>query len=225
VLIETRFTAPTPVEDLWAYLLDVERIAPCMPGAELTEIVDERTWKGKLKAKFGPVAMTFAGTVTMAERDDDAHRVVLHAKGLEAKGKGAADASVTAWLEPAEGTATTVMIQADITMSGFVAQVSRGLLPDVSQKLTQRFADCLQETLETDGASARSEEPGANAGRHVTPGPSEDEAQGSPEGASPRSAAPAAGTHVGGLRLGLWALFRAVGRFFGRLFGRRDDDG
>ena len=144
--IENEFTVPAPADRLWSYLLDVERIAPCMPGAELTETVDERTWKGKVNMKLGPVSLSFSGTVAIEERDDAAHRVVLRAKGMESKGKGAANAAVTSWLEPGEGTTTVKMI-ADIQLTGAVAQLSRGLLPEVSRKLTQQFADCLQENM------------------------------------------------------------------------------
>ena len=126
--IENEFTVPAPVDQVWAYLLDVERIAPCMPGAELTETVDDHTWKGKVLMKLGPVSLSFAGTVAMTERDDDAHRAVLSAKGMEQKGKGAANASVTSWLEPGDGQTTVKMI-AEIQLTGAVAQLSRGLLP------------------------------------------------------------------------------------------------
>ena len=88
MLIQNEFTVAAPMDFLWSYLLDVEKIAPCMPGAELTEVVDDHNWKGKLNAKFGPVSMSFAGTVTIESRDDAAHRVVLSAKGMEQKGKG-----------------------------------------------------------------------------------------------------------------------------------------
>src|SRR5919108_97429 len=128
MLIEDSFTVHTPVDRLWAFLQDVERIAPCMPGAELTETVDDHTWKGRVHVKFGPVQMTFSGTVTMDERDDEAHRAKLSAKGTEQRGKGAASA-------------------------GAAAQLSRGLLPDVSKLLTKKFADCLQSTLEQEGAA------------------------------------------------------------------------
>src|SRR5262245_37943758 len=121
MLIENEFPASAPVPELWAFLLDVERIAPCMPGAELTETVDDRTWKGKLNMKCGPVAMSFAGTVTMTERDDAAHRVVLSAKGMEQRGKGAANATVTSWLEPRDDGTSTVKMQADISLTGAVA--------------------------------------------------------------------------------------------------------
>jgi carbon monoxide dehydrogenase subunit G len=141
MLIENEFTVAADPGFLWRYLLDVERIAPCMPGAELTEVVDDRNWKGKLNAKFGPVSLSFAGTVTMEERDDDAHRVTLSAKGMESKGKGAATAKVTSLLEPPVDGKTTVRMQADITLTGAAAQLSRGLLPEISKKLTQQFAD------------------------------------------------------------------------------------
>ena len=97
MLIENEFTVAAPIEGVWATLLDVERVAPCMPGAELTETVDERNWKGKVTIKFGPVGLSFAGTVEMTARDDAAHRVELVAKGMEAKGKGAASATITSW--------------------------------------------------------------------------------------------------------------------------------
>jgi carbon monoxide dehydrogenase subunit G len=176
-----------PADDLWRYLLDVEKIAPCMPGAELTETIDERNWKGTVHAKFGPVSMSFAGTVTMQDRDDTAHRVVLKAKGMEQKGKGAANASVTSWLEPsADPDTTTVKMQADITLTGAAAQMSRGLLPEISKKLTQQFADCLQAGMAAETAS---------------------------------EAAPAAARPVGGLGLGLSALWATIVGFFRRLFG------
>jgi carbon monoxide dehydrogenase subunit G len=146
VLIENSFTVARPVDEVWNYLLDVEKIAPCLPGAELTETIDDHTWKGKVNMKLGPVSMSFAGTVEMAERDDASHRVVLRARGTEQKGKGAADAKVTSWLEPADG-GTTVKMEADIALTGAAAQLSRGLLPEVSKRLTQQFADCLEENL------------------------------------------------------------------------------
>jgi uncharacterized protein len=191
VLIQNTFTVARSVDEVWAYLLDVEKIAPCMPGAELTETVDDHTWKGKVNIKFGPISMSFAGSVEMNERDDAAHRVVLQAKGTEQKGKGAATAGVTSWLEPADA-GTTVRMEADITLTGAAAQLSRGLLPEVSKRLTQQFADCLEAKL---GAAAS----GATA---------------------PATTAPAAAAKpVGGIRLGLGAIWGMVAGFFRRLFG------
>jgi carbon monoxide dehydrogenase subunit G len=160
MLIDNEFTVDAPADLLWNYLLDVERIAPCMPGAELQEVVDDRTWKGRLNIKFGPVAMSFAGTVTLQDRDDDARRVVLAARGMEQKGQGAANATVTSWIEPSPEGATVVRMRADITLTGAAAQLSRGLLPEVSRKLTQQFADRLQESM---GAALVATEAGAVA--------------------------------------------------------------
>jgi carbon monoxide dehydrogenase subunit G len=197
VLIENEFTVAADPEFLWNYLLDVERIAPCMPGAELTEVVDDRNWKGKLNAKFGPVSLSFAGTVTMEERDDAAHRVTLSAKGMESKGKGAATAKVTSWLEPPVDGKTTVKMQADMTLTGAAAQLSRGLLPEISKKLTQQFADCLESSIEAAQAPAAVGAEGAEA----APAP-----------------APAAAKPVGGIGLGLSAIWAVVAGFFRRLF-------
>lgn len=192
MLIENEFEVAAPIERVWGYLFDVERVAPCMPGAQLTETVDERNWKGKIVVKLGPVSLSFAGTVTMQERDDDAHRVVLKASGMEQRGKGAASAVVTAWAEDADG-GTSVHYTQDITVSGAVAQFSRGMMQDVSAKMTKQFADCLQANINADEAARPGEEPAPQ----VTAKP------------------------VGGVRLGIWAVLRAIGRFFARLFGRR----
>jgi uncharacterized protein len=138
---------PRSIDDVWTFLLDVERVAPCLPGAELTEAVDDSHWKGVVNVRFGPIAMTFRGSVAMDERDDDAHRVRLTATGMEQRGKGAANASVTASLQPQEG-GTEVSMRADISLSGAAAQLSRGLLPEVSKQLTARFAGCLRSSLD-----------------------------------------------------------------------------
>ena len=202
--IQNEFTVAQPVEPLWAYLLDVEKIAPCMPGAELNEAIDDENWKGKVNVAFGPVKLSFAGTVTIAERDDVAHRVKLTAKGMEAKGKGAATAAVTSWLEPSPDPGSTIVkMDADITLTGAAAQLSRGLLPEISKKLTQQFADCLQASMVAEGAAA--------AGA----------AEGAQGGASAPAAAPAPtpAKHVGGISLGLSALWAAIKGFFARLFG------
>jgi carbon monoxide dehydrogenase subunit G len=190
------------VERVWAHLFDVERIAPCLPGAELTEIVDERTWKGTLKTTFGPVVLTFTGTVEMQERDDAGHRLVLRARGLEQKGRGAAQALVTSWLEPGSlDHETRVRLRTDIAQSGAAAQLSRGLLPEISRKLAQRFADCLESSM---------------AGAEAPAAPSE---AGAPAPAAP--APPPAAKPVGGIRLGLSAIWAKVVNVFRRLFGRR----
>ncbi len=204
MLIENAFTVAAPIDFLWDYLLDVQKIAPCMPGAELTEVVDDKNWKGKLNAKFGPVSMSFAGTVTIESRDDTAHRVVLSAKGMEQKGKGAANAKVTSWLEPgpAEGV-TTVKMEADITLTGAAAQLSRGLLPEISKKLTQTFADCLQESMAAEQTTREGDAAAA--------------ASAASEASAP--AKPVVAKPVGGIGLGIAAVWSIIANFFRKLFG------
>jgi carbon monoxide dehydrogenase subunit G len=197
--IKNEFDVPAPIDDVWRYLLDVDKVAPCMPGAQLTETIDDHNWKGRVNMKFGPVALSFAGTVTMQDRDDDAHRVVLHASGMEQRGKGAANATVTSNLEPS-GEGTKVRMQADVTLTGAVAQLSRGLLPDVSAKLTQQFANCLRTNMAAEAATSSAPET-AEASPGMVTAPS-------------KAAAP-----VGGLRLGLSAMFSGIVRWFRKLFG------
>jgi carbon monoxide dehydrogenase subunit G len=196
MLIENEFTVADEPARVWAYLLDVEKIAPCMPGAEITELVDERNWKGRMNMKFGPMSLVFAGQVTMRERDDEAHRVVLAAKGMEQKGKGAATATVTSWLEP-DAAGTRVRMHADITLTGTVAQLSRGLVPEVSKKLTAQFADCLHESMSAEAVRSVAEPAESTVAE--------------PTIASARS--------VGAIRLGLSAIWSLVVRFFRRLLG------
>ena len=203
MLIQNEFTVAAPMDFLWNYLLDVEKIAPCMPGAELTEVVDDHNWKGKLNAKFGPVSMSFAGTVTIESRDDTAHRVVLSAKGMEQKGKGAANAKVTSWLEPGPGDGvTSVKMEADITLTGAAAQLSRGLLPEISKKLTQTFADCLQDSMAAEQTMREG-----------------DAAEEAATGAAATPAKTVAAKPVGGIGLGISAIWSIIANFFRKLFG------
>jgi uncharacterized protein len=206
------FEVPAPVDAVWAYMLDVERVAPCMPGAELTEVVDDRNWKGKVTVKVGPVSMSFLGTVTMKERDDAAKRVVLQADGRDARGKGAANATVTARMEPA-GEGTKVSIDADLTITGAAAQYARGgMIQDISGRLTREFASCLQANMQTSGgASSAAAAPDHAA--EATPSP------GTPDGTAAQRPVVQAARPVGGIRLALWATWRAIARFFQRLFG------
>jgi carbon monoxide dehydrogenase subunit G len=206
--IKNSFTVSQPVDALWMFLLDVERVAPCMPGAELTEMVNDHTWKGKVNVKLGPVSLAFAGTVTIDERDDEAHRVVLSAKGMEQRGKGAANAKVMSWLEPT-GADTTVRMTSDLTLSGAVAQLSRGLLPEVSKRLTKEFADCLEETLSREiGGEATTRE--------------DTDALNTVDGEAPPT--PVA-RPVRGISLVLAALWSSIIGMFRRLFRGRGGDG
>lgn len=162
--INSEFTVGAPIQEVWNYMLDVRRVAPCMPGAELTEVVNDRQFKGRVKVKMGPVALAFAGTINMIERNDAAHRVVMKASGAEEKGKGQAEATVTSYMQP-EGNGTRVVVQQDISMSGAVAQYGARMIQDATNVLMKQFVSCMQADL----ARARSGAPAGSAPRAAKP--------------------------------------------------------
>src|SRR5688500_1924062 len=138
------FTVPVPPAEAWQVLTDIERIAPCMPGAQLTE-VDGDDYRGQVKIKVGPITATYKGVARFVERDDDAHRAVLRAEGRDAR-QGSAHAVITATLVPS-GSGTEVTVDTDLTVSGKVAQFGRGMLSEVSAKLIDQFVACLDTNL------------------------------------------------------------------------------
>ena len=136
------FSVPVPVDQAWQVLTDVERIAPCLPGAELTG-VDGDAYHGQVKIKVGPITAQYRGTASFAEKDEARHRVVLKASGRETRGQGNAAATVTAEMAAAGG-GTTVSIVTDLSISGRVAQFGRGVMGDVSARLLEQFVRNLE---------------------------------------------------------------------------------
>jgi carbon monoxide dehydrogenase subunit G len=151
VKITNEFTVHTPIDRAWAVLTDLEGIAPCMPGAQLTG-VDGDVYRGKVKVKVGPVVSEFAGTARFVEKDDAAHRAVIDAKGRDARSAGNAAALVTAELRP-DGDATVVTVDTDLKISGKLAQFGSGMIKEVSGKLLGQFVDCLEAKIGADGAA------------------------------------------------------------------------
>jgi carbon monoxide dehydrogenase subunit G len=145
--LENSFEVPAPPEQAWELLLDIPRVVPCMPGAELTETVDDSNWKANVGVKLGPVSLKFATDVNRKEVDEAARRVTLSANGREMRGRGAARATVESSLAAANG-GTRVDIVTDLSLSGPAAQYGRGMVADVSSQLIGRFADCLKKQLE-----------------------------------------------------------------------------
>jgi carbon monoxide dehydrogenase subunit G len=143
--IENRFTVSLPIEDAWKVLLDVEGIAPCMPGAQIDDVIDDG-FAGRVKLKMGPIMTEFKGTVVFKELDEEAHRIVLRAVGRETKGQGNASADVTVLLT-ASGKRTTVSIDTDLSITGKIVQFGRGVIVDVSAKLINEFVRCLEDKL------------------------------------------------------------------------------
>jgi uncharacterized protein len=140
--LTNEFRVPVPVDRAWAVLTDVERIAPCMPGAQLQEVEGDE-YRGIVKVKVGPITAQYKGKARFRELDAEAFKAVLLAEGRETRGQGNANATITASLTP-DGDATRVSIVTDLAVTGRVAQFGRGVLADVSTKLLDQFVACLE---------------------------------------------------------------------------------
>lgn len=136
------FIVNVPVNDAWLILTDLERIAPCLPGAQLTEVEGD-TYRGQVKVKVGPIVAQFKGQASFVTRDDAAHRAMLKGEGRDTTGKGTASAIITAQLTPVTPTSTKCTVVTNLTISGKVAQFGRGALADVSDKLLAQFSENL----------------------------------------------------------------------------------
>lgn len=158
------FTVSAGIEETWKTLTDLELIAPCMPGAQLTEIEGE-TYRGLVKIKVGPITAQFKGQAHFVERDADQHKAVLKADGRDTGGKGNASALITAQLVELAAESTKVTVTTDLTITGKVAQFGRGALVDVSDKLLKQFVHNLETTvLSEDAAHHAAAEAAAPAG-------------------------------------------------------------
>ncbi|MDQ1598881.1 MAG: uncharacterized protein QOD68_355 [Actinomycetota bacterium] len=158
--LEHQFRVPVPVAQAWDVLLDVERIAPCMPGATV-ESFDGETIVGRVKVKVGPIQVTYAGTARFTDKDEATRRAVIEASAKEARGSGTATATITAQLQDDGGAATNVTVTTDLAITGKPAQFGRGVMVEVGNKLLGRFADCLADTLSSGDATGSSSEPAA----------------------------------------------------------------
>lgn len=153
--LESSFEVPAPPADALALLLDASRVIPCMPGAELVEVVDERTWKAKLTVKLGPVGMDFTNDVTVVEIDEAAGHVRLAVSGRDTRGKGGAEATIDSRFVTIEGGGTRVDMETDLRFSGQAAQLGRpAVVKDVSTRLVEQFAACLRAQLSTNREEA-----------------------------------------------------------------------
>jgi len=149
--LDNEFDVEVPVDEAWAVLTDLARIAPCMPGAQLEEVEGE-DFHGVVKVKVGPITAQYKGVARFVEKDDDAHRAVIDAQGRDTRGQGNANASITATCED-RGGSTHVSVVTDLRLTGKVAQFGRGAIADVSATLLQQFVDCLEHDLLAGSAS------------------------------------------------------------------------
>ncbi|HEY3879156.1 MAG TPA: SRPBCC family protein [Trebonia sp.] len=159
--LDNSFTVPVPPEQAWDVLLDVERIAPCMPGASVTSVEGDEI-QGQVKVKLGPLSLTYKGTAKFTEKDQASHTIAIEATGKETRGAGTASANVQASLKPGDAAGSTlVAIHTALNVTGRPAQFGRSLLPEVSGKLIAQFAANLEALINSDGAAGGSATGGA----------------------------------------------------------------
>ena len=183
---ENAFTVPAPVDETWTTLLDLERVAPCMPGAEVLEQTGDNAYKVGIRVKVGPISMTYRGQVEVTERDDAAHRAIMRVKAREARGQGTADASVHMSLDEfADG--SKAKIDTDLQLSGRAASMGRGVIGDVAEKLIETFAGNLAAMLGGGGATVETPAVDGAAPALTDPAP----AQASPADTPPADTPPA----------------------------------
>jgi carbon monoxide dehydrogenase subunit G len=201
------FEVSLPPNEAWPFLMDVERVIPCMPGAELLQIIDDRTFKGKISVKLGPVLLAFTCDAIFADVDPVRHSAQINTQGVDAKGRGGVKSSIHFHLEPSGG-GSKVMIDTDLSMSGAVAQYGRGaaMMQSVANQLISQFST----NLETSIAANRRASIAPPSG---TPQAHADSAANVPSSSTaPRPAA----KPIGGFALLYGALVRAIRNFFGR---------
>ncbi len=145
--LENSFSVNAPPDRVFAYLLDVNKVVGCVPGAELSEVVDEKTFKGKVKVKVGPITVAYSGTARIAERDDAGRSATLEAEGRETTGPGSARAKAIMKVD-AEGSGSLVKVTTDYSVAGRVAQFGRGVMEDVSRRIVNDMAACIKANVE-----------------------------------------------------------------------------
>ena len=202
---ENEFQVGAPVDEVFNTLLDLEKVAPAMPGAQVTEKVGDDAYKVAIKVKLGPMTMNYRGDVEVREKDPQAHRAVLHVKAREARGQGTATADVTMQLEERDG-GTHARMDADVQLAGKAAAMGRGLIEDVSKKLVDQFADNLQKMLSGGGGGGGQEPAAAPSAAGESEGRGKGEEGGAPSASSlPPQAAEPEGLDALGIASGIAA--------------------
>ncbi|MEV4011242.1 SRPBCC family protein [Nonomuraea angiospora] len=177
---EHEFTVPVPIEQAWAVLLDVERVAPCLPGATL-DIFEGDEFTGRMKVKVGPIVVTYKGSARFEDVDKDSYTLTIQASGKEARGSGTASATVKARLAPVDE-ATHVTVETSFNVTGRPAQFGRGVMAEVGGKLIEKFAANLAELLSEPTVEQVAPVPGPEEERHLTAVPTPPEPEARPAG-------------------------------------------
>ncbi|HLG14605.1 MAG TPA: SRPBCC family protein [Blastocatellia bacterium] len=192
IKVEERFDVQAPVQRVWEYLIDPARVAECLPGAELLESQDERTFLGAVKVKVGPISMSYKGVVKFTEVDEQAHEVRIVGEGRESGGGGSVKVTMLSKVTALPNDSAEVVVQGEVDLVGKIVQFGRGMIEEVSRQLFRQFATCVKQHLEVvNNAQLAQETPKAET--------------------KPVSAAP----------LALRALWAVVARFFRRLLGKQ----
>ena len=198
--LENSFTVPCAPDRAWALLMDIERTASCMPGATLTEVVDDKTYKGDVSVRLGPVAMTFSGVVRFEEIDDGQYRALMKARGMDKKGRGGFDSTIN-FSVGALDDGSEVLVETDFTLAGAVAQYGRGvgMIKNVAGQIIAKFASNLEAEIQRSEAAP----PETSPSTKVPPGrdtpPRADDAK-----------------SISGIRLALAAIRDALRRLIGK---------
>ena len=169
--LEQSFEVRAPVERVWETLIDIERVAPCLPGAEITEAGEDGTYRGTFSVRLGPTTAAYRGELRMEEVDEGAHRVAMGASGQDKRGQGSAKASIVSTLRQ-DDDVTRVDVQTDFTITGRLARFGRGgMIQDISNRLLKDFADCLRQRIEASPAAEPNPPAAAGADAPTTASP------------------------------------------------------
>ena len=196
--IEERFEVQAPVERVWKYLIDPKRVVECLPGAELLEQQDERTFLGAIKVKVGPLSMSYKGQAKLTEINEETHQVRMVGDAREVTGSGSTKVSMLSTVTPLANGGCEVLVNADIDLVGKIVQFGRGMIQEVSRQMFRQFSTCVKKQLEVD----------------ETPEPPQPEEKPVDQPAEPETKAVAAAP------LAFRALWAIIARFFSSLFGR-----
>jgi uncharacterized protein len=193
--LEQSFTVEAPVAAVWSALIDVQRVAPCLPGAEITEAGDDGSYSGSFTVKLGPTTAAYRGTLKLESVDEASRTATMSAKGTDKRGQGGATATIVSTMRE-QGAATTVDVVTDFAITGRLARFGRsGMIEDISKRLLRDFASCLQATLADEGVGAAEPAAGAPVAppADAAPAGAPPPADAAPSGAPPPAdAAPAA---------------------------------
>jgi len=200
--IEEEFEVRAPVQQVWEHLIDPAKVVVCIPGAELLEARDERTFVGAVKVKVGPMTMSYKGLMKFTEVDEQGHQVRMVGEGREASGAGSAKVTMLSKVSPLDGGGALVVVNAEVDLVGKIVQFGRGMIEEVSRQLFRQFSACVKQRLEVAEELQQSRTPPAESPLNETVPAAETEAL---------SAAP----------LVLRAMWTVVTRFFQRLFGKQ----